>query len=58
MALRLEIVFEKPSANHWLKLQAAYDLCQIRQNKSDVHVQPYKIKYAWNVNIWNFFFYQ
>ena len=41
MALRLELVFEKPSADHWLRLQNAYDLSRSRQNKSDLHVQPY-----------------
>jgi addiction module HigA family antidote len=41
MALRLELVFKKPSADHWLRLQNAYDLWQSRQNKSDLHVQPY-----------------
>ena len=46
MALRLEIAFKNPSADHWLKLQAAYDLWQIRQNKSELHVLPYEIKYG------------
>ena len=46
MALRLEIAFKKPSADHWLRLQAAHDLWQTRQHESDLHVQPYKIKYA------------
>jgi len=26
MALRLELAFKKPSADHWLRLQNAYDL--------------------------------
>ncbi len=43
MALRLELVFKKPSADHWLRLQNAYDLWQYRQKKSDLHVQPYHI---------------
>ena len=42
MAVRLEIVFGKPSADHWLKLQNAYDLWQTRQNKSSLNVEPYK----------------
>jgi len=42
MALRLELVFKKPSADHWLRLQNAYDLWQSRQNKSDLHVLPYR----------------
>jgi len=46
MALRLELVFKKPSADHWLRLQNAYDLWQTRKNKSELHVQPYKTRYA------------
>jgi addiction module HigA family antidote len=46
MALRLELVFKKPSADHWLRLQNAYDLWQSRQNKSDLHVLPYHNNYA------------
>ena len=46
MALRLELVFNKPSADHWLRLQNAYDLWQARQNKPDLHVQPYRNNYA------------
>ena len=42
MAVRLEIVFGKPSADHWLKLQNAYDLWQTRKNKSSLNVEPYK----------------
>ena len=46
MALRLELVFKKPSADHWLRLQNAYDLWQSRQNMADLHVQPYHNNYA------------
>ncbi|RKZ67643.1 MAG: addiction module antidote protein, HigA family [Gammaproteobacteria bacterium] len=46
MALRLELVFKKPSADHWLRLQNAYDLWQSRQNKSALHVHPYRSNYA------------
>ena len=46
MALRLELVFKKPSADHWLRLQNAYDLWLSRQNKSSLDVQSYYIKYA------------
>ena len=46
MALRLELVFGKPSADHWLRLQNAYDLWQSRQNEADLHVLPYVKKYA------------
>ena len=42
MALRLELVFTKPSADHWLRLQNAYDLWQARKNKAALHVQPYR----------------
>ena len=46
MALRLELVFKKPSADHWLRLQNAYDLWRSRQNKADLHVLPYPNNYA------------
>ncbi len=46
MALRLELVFKNPSADHWLRLQNAYDLWKSRQNKSDLDVQPYCNNYA------------
>lgn len=40
MALRLEMVFDKPGAAHWLRLQNAYDLAQARQQSTDFHVTP------------------
>ena len=43
MALRLELAFKKPSADHWLRLQNAYDLWQSRQHLSTLHVQPFQI---------------
>ena len=47
MALRLELVFKKPAADHWLRLQNAYDLWQARSQKSSLNVQPYgKFKQA------------
>ncbi len=46
MALRLELAFKNPSADHWLRLQNAYDLWQSRQNKSELHVLPYRSNYA------------
>ncbi|NRA37536.1 MAG: HigA family addiction module antidote protein, partial [Planctomycetes bacterium] len=46
MALRLELAFKKPSADHWLRLQNAYDLSQARSHKKELQVQPYRIKYA------------
>lgn len=44
MALRLELVFGKPSANHWLKLQNAYDLWQVRQSQNTLNVSPYNFQ--------------
>jgi plasmid maintenance system antidote protein VapI len=41
MAVRLELVFGKPSADHWLRLQNAFDLWQTRQNKDALNVDPY-----------------
>ncbi len=42
MAVRLELALGKPSANHWLKLQSAYDLAKANQNRdllrSQVHL--------------------
>ncbi|BFM51145.1 HigA family addiction module antitoxin [Marinomonas sp. THO17] len=43
MALRLELVFGKPSAAHWLRLQNAFDLWQTRQHQSILHVSPYNM---------------
>jgi addiction module HigA family antidote len=41
MALRLEMVFTKPSADHWMRLQMAYDLWHTRQHQDSIHVMPY-----------------
>lgn len=41
MALRLELAFKRPTADHWLRLQNAYDLWEARQHKSSLHVRPY-----------------
>lgn len=46
MAVRLELVFQKPSASHWLKLQNAYDLWQVRKQESSLNIQPYQLSYA------------
>jgi addiction module HigA family antidote len=46
MAVRLELAFKKPSADHWLRLQNAYDLWISRQNESALDVQPYLINCA------------
>ena len=42
MALRLELAFKKPAADHWLRLQNSYDLWQSRQHEADLHVEPYR----------------
>ena len=41
MAVRLELAFAKPSAEHWLRLQSAYDLLVLKNQKASLHVQPY-----------------
>jgi len=46
MALRLELVFNKPSADHWLRMQNAYDLWQTRQNQDSMHVLPYDVMHV------------
>lgn len=46
MAMRLELAFNKPSADHWLRLQNAYDLWLIREQKEQLNVQPYQLNYA------------
>ena len=43
MALRLELAFKKPTADHWLRLQNAYDLWRTRQSKNQLNVQPFQI---------------
>ncbi len=42
MALRLELVFRRPSADHWLRLQNTHDLWVSRQNTADLQVEPYQ----------------
>jgi addiction module HigA family antidote len=46
MAVRLELAFGKPSADHWLRLQNAHDLWQTRKEKSSLNVSPYNIQVA------------
>lgn len=46
MAVRLELAFKKPAADHWLRLQNAFDLWEARNHKTELHAQPYKIEYA------------
>ena len=41
MAVRLEMVFTNPSADHWLKLQNAHDLWHMRQQQDSIEVMPY-----------------
>ncbi|MGI2196040.1 HigA family addiction module antitoxin [Shewanella baltica] len=43
MAVRLELAFAKPSAEQWLRLQSAYDLSVLRNQKASLHVQPYEL---------------
>ena len=46
MAVRLEIAFNKPSADHWLRLQSAYDLWELRSQQADLDVTPYSFQVA------------
>lgn len=46
MALRLEMTFGKPNAPHWLRLQNAYDLWQVRQHSADIRVAPVEARAA------------
>ncbi len=39
IAYRLSLLF-KPSSESWLRQQAAYDIWQIKQHSSDIHVIP------------------
>ena len=43
MAVRLELAFAKPSADHWLRLQNAYDLSALRNQKTTLKVQSYEL---------------
>jgi addiction module HigA family antidote len=46
IALRLEMTFGKPNANHWLRLQNAFDLWQIRQRSTEFHVIPIELHHV------------
>jgi len=46
MAVRLELAFSKPSADHWLRLQNAHDLWQTRKEQKSLHVSPYNFQVA------------
>jgi len=46
MAYRLSLLF-KPSGESWLRQQAAYDIWQVKQHSSDIHIIPFdRNKYA------------
>jgi addiction module HigA family antidote len=46
IALRLEMTFGKPDATHWLRLQNAYDLSQLKKRGNDFDVNPVKLQPA------------
>jgi len=46
MAVRLELVFGKPSAVHRLRLQNAHDLWQTRSREHSFNVLPYNLSLA------------
>jgi len=43
MAMRLELAFGKPNAEHWLNLQAAFDLWQARTHKAELAQQVHAL---------------
>ncbi|RBM64683.1 HigA family addiction module antitoxin [Vibrio paracholerae] len=43
MAVRLELAFAKPTADPWLRLQNAYDLSALRNQKTTLKVQSYEL---------------
>jgi addiction module HigA family antidote len=46
IALRLEMTFGKPNASHWLRLQNAFDLWQIRLRSNEFHVIPIQLHHV------------
>lgn len=46
MAVRLELTFQQPAADHWLRLQNAYDLWHARQQSHTLNIQPYQLGHA------------
>lgn len=46
MAVRLEMAFADPPADHWLRLQSAYDLWWARQYKKEFNVRPFNLTVA------------
>jgi addiction module HigA family antidote len=45
LAYRLSLLF-KPSGESWLRQQAAYDIWQVKQHASDIHIIPLNKKLA------------
>jgi len=46
IALRLEMTFGKPDATHWLRLQNAYNLWQLKKRGNDFDVNPIRLQPA------------
>lgn len=46
IALRLEMTFGKPDATHWLRLQNAYDLWQLKKRGNTFDVNPIRLQPA------------
>ena len=46
MALRLELVFHKPSAAHWLRLQTAYDVWQVNSRRTTIAREVHEVALA------------
>ena len=46
IALRLEMTFGKPDATHWLRLQNAYDLWQLKKRGNNFDVNPIRLQSA------------
>jgi addiction module HigA family antidote len=46
MAVRLEMAFGSPSAEHWMNLQNAYDLWQWRAQRRLLNVRPLRLHTA------------
>jgi addiction module HigA family antidote len=45
MAIRLEKAGWS-SADHWIRLQAAYDLAEARKHEHEIHVERFKVAHA------------
>ena len=44
IALRLEMTLGKPDAAHWLRLQNAYDLWQLKKRGNNFDVNPIRLQ--------------